>query len=87
MTKINEVFSFYNDFVKPLYSEIEAENNDLPVELLFEIHAAFDHLKRYYIGEEKEEICCSKAISHLKRGAWIPLSLSSNTSMRVFKSY
>ncbi|OGI11429.1 MAG: hypothetical protein A2Y40_09565 [Candidatus Margulisbacteria bacterium GWF2_35_9] len=69
MSNIKETFQFYNDLVKPLYCEIEAENNELPVELLFEIHAAFDHLKRFFLEEEKEDISCEKAISHLKRGA------------------
>jgi hypothetical protein len=37
--------------------------------LLFEIHAAFDHLKRLYIDDATEDECCRKAMSHLKRGA------------------
>ncbi len=69
MTTLKDTFSFYNELIKPLYSEIEAEGNDLPIELLFEIHAAFDHLKRFYLDEESEKESCEKAISHLKRGA------------------
>jgi hypothetical protein len=34
-----EVYSFYNEKVKILYSEIEARENTLPVELLFEIQS------------------------------------------------
>ena len=49
-----DVFQFYNDYVKILYSEIEARNNTLPVELLFEIHSAFDHLKRIYIDKDDD---------------------------------
>ena len=63
-----EVYSFYNEKVKILYSEIEARNNTLPVELLFEIHSAFDHLKRFHVDGETEERCAEKAFSHLKRG-------------------
>jgi hypothetical protein len=63
-----EVYSFYNEKVKILYSEIEARNNSLPVELLFEIHSAFDHLKRIHIDDEPETECAEKAFSHLKRG-------------------
>lgn len=63
-----DVYQFYNDYVKVLYSEIEARNNSLPVELLFEIHSAFDHLKRIHIDNEDSEICAEKAYSHLKRG-------------------
>jgi hypothetical protein len=64
-----EVYLFYNDKIKILYSEIEARNNTLPVELLFEIHAVFDHLKRIHVDGEPEASCAEKAYSHLKRGA------------------
>jgi len=64
-----EVYQFYNDHVKIIYSEIEAAGNHLPVELLFEIHSAFDHLKRIYVDGLSEDKCCEKAFSHLKRGA------------------
>jgi len=63
-----EVYLFYNEKVKIIYSEIEARNNSLPVELLFEIHSAFDHLKRIHIDGESENQCAEKAFSHLKRG-------------------
>jgi len=63
------VYEFYNQTLKPLFMEIEAKGNTLPVEALFEIHAAFDHLKRYHLNECAENICCEKALSHLKRGA------------------
>lgn len=65
---VKDVFQYYNDCVKPLYCEIEARNNKLPVELLFEIHAAFDHLKRHHVDEEDENASCERAQSHLKRG-------------------
>ena len=64
----NEVYEFYNEKVKIIYSEIEARNNTLPVELLFEIHSAFDHLKRIHVDNEPEDHCAEKAFSHLKRG-------------------
>ena len=51
-----EVYRFYNDTVKVIYSEIEARNNTLPVELLFEINSAFDHLKRIHVDNEPENI-------------------------------
>ena len=65
---IKEIFEFYEQYVKPIYSEIEAKRNNIPVELLFETYAAFDHLKRFYIDNEEESIATLKAISHLKRG-------------------
>ena len=64
----NDVYKFYNEKVKILYSEIEARNNTLPVELLFEIHSAFDHLKRFHVDGEPEDRSAEKAFSHLKRG-------------------
>lgn len=63
-----EVYEFYNNTVKVIYSEIEAKNNTLPVELLFEINSAFDHLKRIHIDNESEDLQSQKAYSHLKRG-------------------
>ena len=63
-----DIYNFYNDKVKILYSEIEARENTLPVELLFEIHSAFDHLKRFHIDGEPESLCVERAFSHLKRG-------------------
>jgi hypothetical protein len=63
-----DVYQFYNDKVKILYSEIEARNNTLPVELSFEIHSAFDHLRRIHVDGQPEECCAEKAFSHLKRG-------------------
>lgn len=63
-----EVYQFYNDTVKVIYSEIEAKNNTLPVELLFEINSAFDHLKRIHVDGESEDYQAQKAYSHLKRG-------------------
>ena len=64
-----EVFEFYNNKAKIIYVAVEARNNVLPIELLFEIHSAFDHLKQFHLGEEEEINSCREAISHLKRGA------------------
>lgn len=64
----HDIYRFYNEKVKIIYAEIEARDNTLPVELLFEIHAAFDHLKRIHIDGEAEMAACEKAYSHLKRG-------------------
>ena len=63
-----DIYQFYNDKVKVIYSEIEARNNVLPVELLFEIHSAFDHLKRIHIDGASASEQIEKAYSHLKRG-------------------
>jgi len=60
------LFEFYNDFVKVLYSSIQI-NNVLPVEVLFELNAAFDHISRRWCFGESEEVVVDKAYSHLKR--------------------
>lgn len=63
-----EVYTFYSDVVKPIYSHIEAIQNKLPIELLFEIHSAFDHLKRFHVDGVSEADCANAAYGHLKRG-------------------
>jgi hypothetical protein len=65
---INKVFDFYNRIVKPAYVEIEARGNSLPIELLFEIHSALDHISRIHSDHDDAEKCVEKALSHLKRG-------------------
>ncbi len=65
--EIKELFLFYNEYFKPLYSETESRSNEIPLESLFEVHAAFDHLKRIYIDNEDSKFCCEKAKSHLIR--------------------
>ena len=66
--QIKDVFEFYQKYTKPIYAEIEAKRNQIPVELLFETYASFDHLKRYYLNEDSEKESSFKALSHLKRG-------------------
>ena len=61
-----ELFKFYHDYVKPLYSGIQIRNA-LPHEVLFELNATLDHVSRMYTFGETEETAVSKAYSHLKR--------------------
>jgi hypothetical protein len=61
-----ELFEFYYQRVLPLYAGIQNENK-LANEVLFEIHAAFNHLSRHWIYEESEKNAVEKAFSHLKR--------------------
>jgi len=68
MAKIlKDVFTFYTEILKPQYCLIEAKDNTLPVEILFEIHAAFDHIKRIYYNGEPEDTVCHHVKSHLAR--------------------
>ncbi|MGF1679104.1 MAG: hypothetical protein ACFCUX_07920 [Candidatus Methylacidiphilales bacterium] len=61
-----ELFLFYSNTLKPLYAAIQSEN-ELPPEVLFEIHAALDHLSREYTYGEAEDEVVEKAYSHFKR--------------------
>ncbi len=63
---IKELFDFYYLHVKPLYASVQATNN-LPLEVLTEINAAFDHLSRIYQYGADEQHEVKKACSHLKR--------------------
>jgi hypothetical protein len=61
-----ELFKFYLDYVKPLYSGIQVRNA-LPYEVLFELNAALDHISRKWTYREPDEQVLAKAYSHLKR--------------------
>ncbi len=84
-----KVFEFYRTILKPIYVEIEARGNTLPVELLFETHATLDHLSRSDIADSNPERCEDKALSHLKRGALDAFKLKlkyANEDIRKFDS-
>lgn len=66
---LNELFEFYYEFVKPLYSQVQVKN-ELPAETLFELNAAFDHLSRHWKYDQSEEEAVDKAYGHLKDHAW-----------------
>lgn len=61
-----ELFDFYQNQVKVFYSAVQAENT-LPLEILFELNAAFDHVSRHYVYGEPEHEVVLKSYSHLKR--------------------
>lgn len=66
---IPELFEFYYKDFKPLYCFIQSRN-ELPVELLFEINAAFDHLSRKWHYSQNEQDVVHAASAHLKRGCF-----------------
>lgn len=59
----------YYDRYKPLYSRIQTFN-EMPVELVFEVAAGWDHLSRHWRFEEPESSCVDKASRHLKRAVF-----------------
>ncbi|MDD4889160.1 MAG: hypothetical protein PHU85_04465 [Phycisphaerae bacterium] len=63
------LFDFYYSTFKLLYSEVQT-SNEMPVEVLFEINAAFDHISRHWSYGEQEQVVAEKALSHLKRGCF-----------------
>lgn len=87
MLSVKDVFTFYTDKFKPLYSETEARDNIIPVEILFEIHASFDHLKRFYVDKEEELSCCRQARGHLKRAVLDMYKLKLKQFNSDFKSF
>jgi hypothetical protein len=65
-TNEEELFAFYDQYVKVLYSGIQSENK-LPDETLFEINAAFDHFSRIWVYRENKTKAIEKVFAHLKR--------------------
>ena len=65
-TTFADLFKFYHEHVKILYSSVQVENV-MPVELLFELNAALDHVSRHWCYGESEKEAVEKAYSHLKR--------------------
>ncbi len=61
-----ELFQFYHEYVKVLYSSVQTQNA-LPQEVLFELNAALDHLSRLWIYGEPEEVVVKRAFAHFKR--------------------
>jgi hypothetical protein len=64
-----ELFEFYYEDIKPLYCHLQASNTP-PVEMLFEINAAWDHLSRHWHYGETEEETVDVTAAHLKRAAF-----------------
>jgi len=62
----NDLFDFYQNQVKIYYSAVQADN-ELPLEVLFELNAALDHISRHYVYKEPESQTVEKAYSHFKR--------------------
>jgi hypothetical protein len=61
-----ELFSFYHEYVKVLYANVQTENV-LPSETLFELNAALDHISHCWIYDTDEATVVHEAYGHLKR--------------------
>ena len=82
---LDELFVFYFDVVKPLYSAVQV-TNVLPTEVLFEINAAFDHVSRMYTYQDPESEVVSRAYSHLKRSCLDIFKLSVKQATDEYKT-
>ena len=66
---LQEFFDFYYEDFKPLYNYLQSLNAP-PIEMFFEVNAAFDHLSRYWEYHIKEKDSVDTACAHLKRGCF-----------------
>lgn len=64
-----ELVAFYYEEFKPLYSSVQ-QTNSVPMEMMFEINAAFDHWTRILHYGEPEEKVIGSVCAHLKRGCF-----------------
>ncbi len=64
-----ELFEFYYEDFKPLYGHVQSLN-ELPLGMLFEVNAAFDHLSRHWHYKQDEEEVVNSVSAHLKRGCF-----------------
>lgn len=66
---LETLFELYYARCKPLYNEIQTYN-EMPIELVFELVAAWDHLSRHWkYGEDLNE-CINLASRHVKRATF-----------------
>lgn len=65
-TTFKEVFDFYYQYAKLLYTSVQSSNH-LPLQTLFELNAALDHIARHWHYGDDESAVVEKAYSHFKR--------------------
>lgn len=65
-SSFDELFTFYHNYVKVLYADVQTENR-LPQELLFELNAGLDHIARFWTYKEPEDVVVRRAFGHFKR--------------------
>lgn len=66
---LKSFYDFYYSEFKPIYGHVETLAQP-PVEMFFEINAAFDHISRIYQYAENEQKSVESATRHLKRGTF-----------------
>jgi hypothetical protein len=87
-TNFKELFAFYYREFKPIYAELST-SNDVPVEMLHEVNAAFDHLSRAWKYDEPEDKVVDRTLGHLKRACFdafkLVLSRTSDMHERLLR--
>jgi hypothetical protein len=78
-----DLFDFYHNYVKLLYSVVQTENA-LPAEVLFEINAALDHISRHWIYGQNEAAVVSLAFGHLKRSCLDIFKIATREARRQY---
>lgn len=68
-SNLSELFELYYARYKPIYNEIQTYN-EMPIEMLFELAAAWDHVSRHWHYNEAENEAVEKAAGHLKRAVF-----------------
>lgn len=68
-TTMAELVEFYYDKFKPIYDHAQLLNAPA-IQLLLEVHAAFDHLTRHWKHGQDEAKAVDRAARHLKRGTF-----------------
>ncbi|MBI5722974.1 MAG: hypothetical protein HZA50_03370 [Planctomycetes bacterium] len=66
---LRELFDFYYNDFKPLYCHLQSLNQP-PLELLFEVNAAIDHLSRHWKYGDSLEDAIGQTCAHLKRASF-----------------
>ena len=81
---LKSVFQFYHDLLKPLFAATQL-SSQVPVEVLFEIAAAFDHLSRHWTMDEKEASVAEAAHRHLRRATFDIFKLAVKEAIDSFQ--
>jgi len=68
-TTVEELVEFYYDKFKLIYDDAQLLNSP-SIELLLEVHAAFDHLSRHWRFGQDLAASVDRAAGHLKRGTF-----------------
>lgn len=69
MSRVEDLFEFYNKIFVPIYSEVVARRQEKPRQVAVEIENSFSHLATYFSSQDEKEKSSNiaKAIGHIQR--------------------